>query len=46
MVPFHHGRWLADHIAGSVAHLEAGEGHFSIAVARMGDVIDELASRL
>ena len=46
MVPFHHGRWLADHIPGAVAHLEQGEGHFSIAVARMGDVIDELAGRL
>jgi pimeloyl-ACP methyl ester carboxylesterase len=46
MVPFHHGRWLAANIPGARAHLEQGEGHFSIAVARMGDVIDELAARL
>ncbi len=46
MVPFHHGQWLADHIPGAVAHLEPGEGHISIAVARLGDVLDELAARL
>ncbi len=46
MVPFHHGEWLAANIPGARAHLEPGEGHFSIAVARMGDVLDELAAAL
>jgi pimeloyl-ACP methyl ester carboxylesterase len=46
MVPFHHGQWLASHIPGARAHLEQGEGHFSIAVARVGDVLDELAAGL
>jgi hypothetical protein len=46
MVPFHHGQWLASHVPGARAHLEEGEGHFSIAVSRIGDVIDELAAAL
>ncbi len=46
MVPFHHGEWLAAHLPNARAHLEPGEGHFSIAVARMGDVLDELAAAL
>jgi pimeloyl-ACP methyl ester carboxylesterase len=42
MVPFHHGQWLAEHVAGAVAHLEQGEGHFSIAVGALGRMLDEV----
>lgn len=42
MVPFHHGQWLAEHVPGAVAHLEDGEGHFSIAVGALGRMLDEV----
>jgi pimeloyl-ACP methyl ester carboxylesterase len=42
MVPFHHGQWLAEHLHGAVAHLEEGEGHFSIAVGALGRMLDEV----
>jgi pimeloyl-ACP methyl ester carboxylesterase len=44
MVPFTHGRWLAEHIPGVVAHLEAGEGHLSIAVGASDRMLDELVA--
>jgi pimeloyl-ACP methyl ester carboxylesterase len=42
MVPFAHGRWLAAHLPGATARLLPGEGHLSIAVAKFGEVVDEL----
>ncbi len=30
MVPFHHGRYLAERILAAVVHLEEGEGHLSL----------------
>jgi pimeloyl-ACP methyl ester carboxylesterase len=46
MVPFHHGEWLAAHLPGAVAHLEQGEGHFSIAVGALGRMLDEAIRHL
>jgi pimeloyl-ACP methyl ester carboxylesterase len=42
MVPFHHGEWRAAHIPGAIAHLEQGEGHFSVAVGALGRMLDEV----
>ena len=42
MVPFAHGRWLADRVPGAVAHLLPGEGHLSVFTARIDEVLDEL----
>jgi pimeloyl-ACP methyl ester carboxylesterase len=46
MVPFHHGQWLAEHLPGAVAHLEQGEGHFSVAVGALGRMLDEVLVHL
>jgi pimeloyl-ACP methyl ester carboxylesterase len=42
MVPAAHGRWLAEHVPGVRAHLLDGEGHMSVAVGRIGEMLDEL----
>ncbi len=46
MVPFHHGEWLAANIPGAVAHLEPGEGHLSIQVAKFEEMLDEVLAHL
>jgi pimeloyl-ACP methyl ester carboxylesterase len=46
MVPFAHGRWLADHVAGVTAHLLDGEGHLSIGVGALDQMLGELAATL
>jgi pimeloyl-ACP methyl ester carboxylesterase len=42
MVPFAHGKWLADRMPAAVAHLEEGEGHLSIGLGAMDRMLDEL----
>jgi pimeloyl-ACP methyl ester carboxylesterase len=44
MVPFAHGQWLAEHVPAARAHLVAGAGHLSLAVAEFGAILDELMS--
>jgi pimeloyl-ACP methyl ester carboxylesterase len=46
MVPFGHGRWLADRLPNVTAHLERGEGHLSIAVGKLDAMLAELVSVL
>jgi pimeloyl-ACP methyl ester carboxylesterase len=46
MVPFAHGEWLVEQLPGVTAHLIAGEGHLSITVGRLDDMMDELLSVL
>jgi pimeloyl-ACP methyl ester carboxylesterase len=44
MVPFTHGRWLAERIPGVTAHLEQGEGHLSVALGALDRMLDELVA--
>jgi pimeloyl-ACP methyl ester carboxylesterase len=44
MVPYAHGEWLAAHVPGAVARLFRDEGHLSLAVARLDDIVDDLVS--
>jgi len=46
MVPFAHGRWLADHVPGAAVHLHPAEGHLSLMLDRFDDVAADLAARL
>lgn len=42
MVPFAHGQWLAERVPGVDAHLEDGEGHLSITVGHVDQMLDHL----
>jgi pimeloyl-ACP methyl ester carboxylesterase len=44
MVPFAHGRWLADHIPGARARLMDGEGHLSLAVSGFDRIVRDLVN--
>jgi pimeloyl-ACP methyl ester carboxylesterase len=46
MVPFAHGLWLADHVAGVDAHLLNGEGHLSVAVGALDQMFADLAETI
>jgi pimeloyl-ACP methyl ester carboxylesterase len=46
MVPFEHGRWLADRVPRGVAHLLPGEGHISIVLNHIDAILDELAAHV
>ena len=42
MVPFAHGRWLAEALPSARVHLLDGDGHLSIGIGRAQEVVDEL----
>jgi len=44
MVPFSHGQWLAANVPGATAHLLEGEGHLSVGVGAMPQMLDELTA--
>ena len=44
MVPFAHGVWLADHVAGVTSHLLDGEGHLSVGVGALDEMFADLAA--
>jgi len=46
MVPAAHGAWLADRIPGATAHLLPLEGHVSIVVGRIDEILAALVSAL
>jgi pimeloyl-ACP methyl ester carboxylesterase len=45
MVPVAHAHWLAERIPGVEAHISEEDGHLSIAVGRLGEIYDWVASR-
>jgi pimeloyl-ACP methyl ester carboxylesterase len=42
MVPFAHGEWMASHVPTAQAHLLPDDGHLSITVGRVGQIIEDL----
>jgi hypothetical protein len=45
MVPFAHGAWLAGRIPDATARLRPDDGHLSLLVGAIDEIIDDLAGR-
>lgn len=46
MVPVAQGRWLAEHLPQVTPHLLEGEGHLSVALGSLDEMLDELVGTL
>ena len=44
MVPYAHGAWLADHVAGARRRLFPTEGHLSLGVAKINEIVADLVA--
>jgi pimeloyl-ACP methyl ester carboxylesterase len=44
MVPFTHGQWFAQRLPQAQVHLEQGEGHLSIGLGALDQMLDELVT--
>jgi pimeloyl-ACP methyl ester carboxylesterase len=42
MVPYAHGEWLAEHVAGAEPHMLPDEGHLSLAVGAFEEIVVDL----
>jgi pimeloyl-ACP methyl ester carboxylesterase len=42
MVPFTHGEWLVEHVAGARSRLRPEHGHLSLAVGSIGEIFEDL----
>jgi len=42
MVPYAHGQWLAAHVPGARVHLMPGEGHLTLTVTAIGQILADL----
>jgi pimeloyl-ACP methyl ester carboxylesterase len=42
MVPFAHGKWLAEHVSGARTHLLTGEGHLTLTLTSIGRIVGDL----
>jgi pimeloyl-ACP methyl ester carboxylesterase len=46
MVPFAHGQWLAANVPGAIVHLPQGEGHLSVGIGALDQMLAELVTTL
>ena len=44
MVPFTHGEWFEQHLPQATIHLQRGEGHLSIGLGALDQMLDELVA--